>query len=241
MTNVSGDLNVYTAGAVIDGKNVSGCILAHVPGVVVKNSKASCIHTADAARTSTPWMTIEDSEVDCRNAPSTSAVGDSNFRALRLNIHGCENGLDADGNADIEDNYIHDLYQSTAAHTDGLQSAASGTNLTINHNRIYADTPALCAGVSGCGGNSAIFVPDKAQGLTTNATISNNLLAGGTYTLYCPIPSTINVKIFNNRFSRIFYPKGGMYGPTSDCLTDGGTPRVSAWSGNVWDDTGGPV
>jgi hypothetical protein len=55
---------------------------------------------------------------------------------------------------------------------------------------------------------------------------------------YCPKPATVNVKIFNNRFSRIFYPKGGNYGPTSDCKTDGGAPRESMWSGNVWDDTG---
>jgi hypothetical protein len=243
LVDVSGDLNVTTPGAVVSGVNVSGCIYAHVPGVVVKDSKAACIHTLDSARTSTPWMTIEDSEVDCGGAPGSSGVGDSNFRALRLNIHGCENGFDADGNADIEDSYIHDLFQSVQAHTDGLQSAI-GSNLTINHNRFYAETPSLCGSRQGldCGGTSAINVNNNAAGPhTTNLIISNNLLAGGAYTLYCPIPSMTNVQVFGNRFSRIFYPNGGNYGAASDCLNDNGTPRVSVWSNNVWDNTGKPV
>ena len=188
-------------------------------------------------------MTVEDSEIDCGEAPGSSAVGDTNFRALRLNIHGCENGFDADGNADIEDNYIHDLFQSVQAHTDGLQSAI-GSNLTINHNRFYAETPSLCGAEQGkdCGGTSAINVNNNPSGPhTTNLIISNNLLAGGAYTLYCPKPSMTNVQVFGNRFSRLYYPNDGAFGPESDCLNDNGTPRVTVWRNNVWDDTGKPI
>jgi hypothetical protein len=69
---------------------------------------------------------------------------------LRTNIHGCENAFDIDRNADIEDSYIHDLYQSAVAHTDGLQ-AFDGSNLTLKHNTFEGDTypcPADCSGTS---------------------------------------------------------------------------------------------
>jgi hypothetical protein len=45
----------------------------------------------------------------------------------RRGKHGCENGFDRDGDVLSEDSYIHDLYQSTEAHTDGAQITPWGT------------------------------------------------------------------------------------------------------------------
>ena len=241
LSSVSGDLNVSTAG-VVNAKDVSGCINVLVPGVTIENSRASCIATLGTARTSGPWTIVQDTTVTCANIskPGSADIGDNNMTVRRANIYGCENGFDADQNFDIEDSYIHDLYQSVQAHTDGLQSAI-GSNITINHNRFYAETPSLCGAEQGkdCGGTSAINVNNNASGPhTTNLIISNNLLAGGSYTLYCPIPSMTNVQVFGNRFSRLYYPDGGNFGTSSSCLSDNGTPRVSVWSNNVWDDTG---
>lgn len=244
MTSVSGDLDVTAAG-VIDAKNVSGCINVHVPGVTIMDSQASCINTLDTARTASPWLIIQDTTVTCANIskPGSTDIGDNNIKVYRANISGCENGFDADQNFDIEDSWIHDLYQSVQAHTDGLQSAI-GSNITINHNRIEAETPALCGAQQGknCGGTSAINVNNNSAGPhTTNLIITNNWLAGGAYTLYCPIPASTNVQVVGNRFSREFYPNGGNYGTDSDCRNDNGTPRIAVWSNNVWDDTGLPV
>jgi hypothetical protein len=264
-----GNKDIDTPGTVIDGEDIRGCVVVSAPGVVIKNSKITCpgfasILTSGAAYSGTPLL-IQDSEVTCLDsngkATSGTAIGDRNFIALRLNVHGCENGFDVDRDAVIEDSYVHDLYQSPEAHTDGLQSA-DGSNVTINHNRIYAETPGACSPTGGdCGGTSAINInncdPTRRSGCptTTNAVVSNNLLAGGASALYCPFLSN-NVKVLNNRFSRLFFgpsnpvapigtfpTKGdvGAYGPSSDCLNDNGTPFMSQWIGNVYDASGLPI
>ena len=117
--------------------------------------------------------------------------------------HGCENGLDMNQSITVEDSYIHDLYNSAEAHTDGIQFAtghllngqlASGVvNVTIRHNTIYG------MGADGSFGTSAII--DHSFGVNTNVLIDSNLLAGGAYTLYCSIGFTgMNYRVVNNHF-----------------------------------------
>ena len=78
----------------------------------------------------------------------------------RVNIHGCENGFDINQNVTVEDSYIHDLFNSAEAHTDGIQfSGHSSTasvvrgvlDVTIRHNTIYG------MGADGSFGTSAII------------------------------------------------------------------------------------
>jgi hypothetical protein len=71
-----------------------------------------------------------------------------------------------------------------------------------------------------------------------NKTIKGNLLAGGSYTLYGGDSLgniTYNILIEGNRFSKVYYPKSGQYGPAAyfGLLGIG-----NAWSGNVWDNSG---
>lgn len=241
LTTVNGDLTVTTDNAVVNAENVIGCINIQAVGVVVKDSKMQCISTADSTRArdpANPRLTVEDSEVACPDVDGSTGIGDRNINVYRVNIHTCENGFDMDSDATIEDSFIHDLHQSVVAHTDGIQSAV-GSNLILNHNTFYGETPGACGVPSGhtadCGGTSAININNSASGPhSSNTTISNNLLAGGAYTLYCPIPSTTNFNVINNHFSKIFYPDYGAFGPATDC--DGETV-----SGNVDQDTGAPL
>jgi hypothetical protein len=66
----------------------------------------------------------------------------------------------------------------------------------------------------------------------SEVTIKNNLMAGGAFSLYCPRERSSNVRIIENRFSRIYFPKGGAYGPWTDC------EKVAELYGNVWNNTG---
>jgi hypothetical protein len=119
-----------------------------------------------------------------------------------------------------------------------LQSAA-GSNLITDHNTFYGFTTGCsCPNDSGsCNGTSAINIcnayPPDCTGVH-NTTVSNDLLAGGAYTLYCPKSSTTNFHITNNHFSRFYSPKVGEYGPSSDCDNE-------ILSGNVYHETGLPV
>jgi hypothetical protein len=252
LTVVNGDLEIRTANTVIDGKDIRGCVWVGAPGVVIRNSRISCadgevVSSWDGVYTGTGLL-IEDSEIDCLGTPNTG-IGDTAVTARRVNVHGCENGFDLDQNIDIEDSYIHNLYNSDESHTDGIQFAshyrmnssgqyvrdASGDfivdpgslNITIRHNTIYDYNT-----TDHLNGTSAIITN---HGGDTNVLIADNLMAGGAFTLYCEQGATgINYRVVDNHFSTAFNPKVGAYGPTTDC-SDEDT------SGNVYHETGQPV
>lgn len=116
------------------------------------------------------------------------------------------------------DTYVHDLYTGGDSHPDDIEMEG-GSDITVGHSTLFAGT----------GGNSAISTdPTK----MSNVSISSNLIAGGAYTLFCPRDSSTNVRVLDNRVSRLFYPAGGEYGPWTDC------EKVAQASGNTWDDTG---
>ena len=237
LTAYTGPSNVTTPNTVIDGKTI-GCIQVSAPGVVIKNSKITChgfyaVRVGDNGVPSATPLVIQDSEITCNGAGT--AVGEADVTVLRSNIHDCENGFDANRDITVRDSYIHDLYQSSTAHPDGLQMAGhyeGGTlymwakNITIVHNTIYATNDA------GVIGNAAII---SNRGGDTNVLIDSNLFAGGGYTIYCEQGAKgNNYRLTNNHFSTRFSPKVGYYGPMTDCSDENA-------SGNVYHETGQPI
>jgi hypothetical protein len=220
---VTGNMTISTANTVIDGKDIRGCVSVKAPGVVIRRSHISCadffVISSFGADYSGAGLVVEDTEIDCRDGPGTG-IGDDDVTARRLNIHGCENGFSMDSNLDVRDSYIHDLWNGGASHTDGIE-LEGGTNITIMHNTIY-----------GGSGTSAIITNPTRM---SNVLISDNLMAGGAYTLYCPRDSSTDVRVLRNHFSTKFYPTGGAYGPWDAC------DKVAQRSDNVWDGTGQPV
>jgi hypothetical protein len=169
-------------------------------------------------------LLIEDSEIDCQGTRGT-AVGDTNFTVRRVDIHGCENGFDVDGDVLIEDSYIHDLHQDAEAHTDGAQITHVGHDVTLRHNTIYAND-----------GTSAIISPNVSAGVLSNILIEENLIAGGAYTLYCQQDGQgDDYRVIDNHFSTLFYPTVGAYGPWTDCEDE------AEVRGNVYHETGEPL
>jgi hypothetical protein len=245
----TGPTTITTANTIIDSKNITSCIDVNAPGVIIRKSRISCkgapVGSFDGAYTGTA-LQIQDSEVDCQNTGGT-AIGDTNYVAIRLNIHGCENGFDIDQLVTIQDSYIHDMYNSAAAHTDGIQFAGghyrivngqyvkSGNNfvedpnardINILHNTIYS------RGVDGSDGTSAII---SNHGSDTNVLIQDNLMAGGAYTLYCDQGATgNNYRVINNHFSTIFHSTVAAYGPSDNCSDE-------TLSGNVYHESGQPI
>jgi hypothetical protein len=72
--------------------------------------------------------------------------------------------------------------------------------------------------------------------------ISDNLIAGGGYTIYGGQnpggPQAHNIRITGNRFATLYFQNGGFWGPVA-AFDPSGPGNV--WSGNVWDSTGQPV
>ena len=223
LTVVNGNLDVTQAGAVIDGKDIRGCVNVKAPGVTIRRSKITCtdfyVVASFADSYSGGGLVIEDSELDCRNTNGT-AMGSYGVTARRLNIHNCENGFDIDNTMTVQDSYVHDLYEGATGHADGIQ-LAGGAHITITHNTIFIPS-----------GTSAIISNPTAN---SDVLVANNLMAGGAYTLYCPSDTSQNFRVIGNRFSTLFSAKGGEFGPWTDC------EKVAEARGNVWDDTLQPV
>lgn len=221
LTVVNGNVTISTNGAVISGKDIHGCVSVQARNVTIKQSKVHCPNdiAVQSFAASNSSLLIEDSEIDCGDTAGT-AVGDTSVTAVRVNIHGCENGFDVDNNITVEDSYIHDLNQRPDNHSDGLQ-LNPGSGVTVRHNTIFVP-----------GGTSAMI--SSASG-DSNVLVQDNILAGGAYTLYCPRDSTSNFVVVDNRFSPIFYPHVGAFGAWTYCA------NATERHGNVWDNTLKPL
>jgi hypothetical protein len=219
LTDVDGDIEIRTPGTVIDGESINGCITIYAPNVTIRRSKISCGGFygifSYGKNYSGGGLTITDVEVDCEDTNATG-IASYGFVATRVKVHGCENGFAIDNDATVQDSYLYDFYVGEAGHTDGIQ-LAGGANVTMTHNTIFNLSD---------GGTSAIISPDSGM---SNVVVSDNLMTGGAYTLYCPRDSSSNFRVTGNRISTLFGAKGGAYGPWVYCQ------QVATVSGNVWD------
>jgi hypothetical protein len=233
-TNLSihnGDLAVGTANSVIDSRDIRGCVTINAPGVVIRRSKITCSGSAvrsHADAYSGAGVVLEDVEISCRSTKGATGVGDYNATVRRANIHSCENGFDMDGRITVEHSFIHDLIQynpATDPHTDGSQITPVGRDIRIVHNTIYVGN-----------GTSAIISPNVSSGVVSNVLIQDNLMAGGSYTLYCQQDGPgHNYRVINNHFSTSQFPTVGAFGPWLECADE------AQVSGNLYHETGRPV
>ena len=137
----------------------------------------------------------------------------------------------------IQDNYVHDFGfhdwgpPDGPDHLNGTTSNAYSGPLTIKHNTIFnqfGQTDAI-----------SLFEDFSPQ---YDRVITSNLVAGGGYTIYGGANAggrpTSHIVITDNRFSRLYFPNSGGYGPVAAFDPRG---RGNLWSGNVWDESGLPV
>jgi hypothetical protein len=190
-----------------------------------------------------PRTVIEDSEIAYRGRPGDAGtcITGRNLSVARVNVHGCENGFDADSYVSVTDSYVHDLYNSAEGdpHTDGLQSGV-GRHIVLEHNVIFAfSTGCVFPDRSGsCNGTAAVNIGGQPDLATVSATeVTRNLLAGGAYTIYCPMVRPAGFRITENRFSTVFSQgaadpadreRVGAYGVQSGCEAPGITAKGNA-------------
>ena len=235
-----GWITVDTDGAVI--KNISTNLNVDVTAnnVTVMNNKiaetgdgfgVSLRHTANAI--------VENNEIAGTNATSgrlgvavKDIYGDTTgTQVLANNIFYVSTGIQLDSGL-IKDNYIHDLGLIAGDHINGTTANGGNLNqLTVSHNTVFNQFDQTDA--------ISLF---EDFGVQANKVIDNNLIAGGGYSIYGGQNSggipTYNIQVTNNRFSRLYFPNGGYYGPATAWNTSG---AGNVWSGNVWDDSGATV
>jgi hypothetical protein len=175
LTPYNGNLVITTPGAVISGLDIHGIVTVNAPGVTIENCRIT-------NNNSSAWYVIltygdtivQDCTIDGGGAGANGINGGGTF--LRNNISNLENGIDPDDNTLIQDNYIHDLHASGWPHYDGIELGGydNQDNIIIRHNTVD---------MGNLGQTGAVNLTND-FGSISNVTIDNNLLKGGSYTIY---------------------------------------------------------
>jgi hypothetical protein len=242
-------LVVTGSGTVINGLDIDGGIEIEASNVTIENSVITetgdwwgigLYHsdnvTIQHCDISSPYATgpnrLQEGIKDVYGDTTGSRILDNNIWHASTAIQ-VANGL-------MQGNYIHDFgFSDTGGDDDHLNGISVGggdlSTLLIKDNTIinnYNQTDAI-----------ALF---QDFGTEENKTITGNLVAGGSYTIYgggpneactafngtsgCYGPSS-NIVITNNVFATLYFSAGGTFGPVS-AFNPSGSGNV--WSGNVW-------
>jgi hypothetical protein len=200
------DVQVVTAGSF-------GISLRHTTGVTIENS------TVSGQNLTTGRVNSAISDVYCDS--TGMVIKDNNISHFRIGIQ-MATGL-------VEGNYLHDPGYINGDHTDGIMAVGTTEPMTVENNTVLIDlgqTDAITLGASS---------PGQA---VANKTVVGNFLAGGGYSIYGGLGKnnpTSNIVITGNRFSQLYFPKAGQYGPVAHFDP---TATGNVWSGNVYDATG---
>jgi hypothetical protein len=218
----SGSITVTTGGAVVEGKNISGSITIQASNVTIRNDCVTSPDIYPVRLASGSNLTVEDTTITGTGGGCSRAVEPAGGSTTmdRLNISGCEDGVQMYNNDTLENSYIHDLAFTSGSHNDGVQQNG-GSNDTVRHNTIFnPHNQTSCVN----------FTTDF--GGISNITITGNLLNGGNFTVYSRSGGNgdpTGVTVTGNHFG-----SADVFGLLSD---DGSV----SWSGNVSDATGQAV
>jgi hypothetical protein len=230
----SGCVTARTDGQVIENLMIDGCTISvEAKNVTIRNVKMSLASKDMFALIvrSGASATIEDVEISGKDKSEASVqyavLSQTSERVTvnRANLHHCADCIQGEKMV-VTNSYIHDLANPPGAHVDGFQCNSS-CGVTLRHNTIlneWSQTAAI-----------ALFAD---FGTPRDSTIDDNLLAGGGYSVYGGSNNATGIKITNNRFTRLYYPKGGYWGHGTAFARSG---NGNVWSGNIWDDTGSTV
>lgn len=220
--SASGNITTSANNQTIDARDITGIVRIRHNNVTLKR----CLITSDngiivECDSGSPTGVIVE---DC-TIVGTVGAGQTAFNPdgggggsiiRRCNISAVENGIGIGENAQqIRDNYIHNLYQSVTAHTDGIQGVGGFTSLIIDHNSIFGvDTSCVILQNEGAGfsgviinnnllvmtdGSAAIYCrSDKGPGAVDSITITNNKLGKSSGGSYNSIVSVTNLTYTGN-------------------------------------------
>jgi hypothetical protein len=239
-----GAVVITGAGTTLSGITTASTVVVEAPHVTITNSRiygALTNQPGIALEPAANGTTISDTLIAGTNATSgTMLVGIKDVQGTpvtgtvinRCDIYRASSGVQIYAGT-IENSYIHDLGNTGTEHLEDYNSTGnSGFPVVLHHNTLFNPSPQTAAVYLG-----ADFSP------TQNVAITDNLLAGGGYTVYGggagvgPHAAPSGIVVTGNVFSRLYFPQGGRWGPVA--YFDPG--HGDAWSGNTWDGTTTPV
>ena len=234
----NGDLTITQPGTVLDGELVTGTLNVNARNVTIRNSWVyGSIDNQSSNGTDYSGMLIEDSDVgppSGNGAETFPAILVAGYTMRRVHVHNMSEGPRvaafnnssvpaADQTIDIEDSLIQ-IVKGTCSHNDGIQGYGEPPRAIINHNTIDArDAGPDCT-------TGALFIGNDNPDLLT---ITNNMLAGGGFTMRIGGPGSDGPGGTYDHISgnRIVNNSWG-YGPVliDSCPT---APPIADWSDNT--------
>lgn len=162
---------VRNEGEIIDGKHIAGDLVITANNVIVRNSQIDGSVLNDYSGVVYPFSIVDSTVGSTEGCNTAPAVGDGQYSASRILVRNHGDGFRAaSDDVTIKDSFV-DLCSNPGDHSDGMQTYTDGRNLTFDHNTIdQRDVPDM---------NSPIFIGDGWAGVS----VTNNLVAGGTYSI----------------------------------------------------------
>jgi hypothetical protein len=231
-----GSVEVNGSGATVSGLNIPYNLDISASEVTVKDDRivTSGATSFGISIRHTSGVTVENCTISGVNGGSGRLLAglkdmyndSTGLRVLNNNIYDVSAGVQIESGL-IQGNYIHEMGYVSGDHLDGTNSDGGVTGLlTIQHNTIFDQHDQTTA--------VGLF---EDFGVQSNRVVTDNLLAGGGYTIYAGQnnggPTTSHITITDNRISNLYFPHGGQYGPVTDFNS-----ATTTWAGNIWDATG---
>jgi hypothetical protein len=197
----NGSLTITQNGSVIDGELVTGSIYIRAQNVTVRNSWVYGQIYNQASGVAYNGLLIEDTTLGPPSgigSQTTGAIGVAGYTARRVKIINSREGFRIGGygysgnkaaGVTIEDSFVRLKGDSACSHYDGIQGYDEPPRQVIHHNTID---------ISGIGcSTGAIYVGNDNPSLIT---VTDNLLAGGSYTMRLQEGDATYDHVSGNRF-----------------------------------------
>ena len=247
LTTLNGDQQINAPGTYTGWNVVNGSIRVNASNVTIKDS---LVTNSDPTGndilipSGVSNVTIEDTTLRgtaANNALQYSvqnASDASSITGLRLDMYNCTECWSGSGT--LQDSYAISNGVISGSHYEDIYYGGGGGALVVNHDTLLNPQDQT----------AAIFTKTDFGNVGT-VTVTNNLLAGGGYTMYGGLPGTAGggsgsvvgpVTVTGNRFARCLSCGGG--GDSHGYFVHGGSysygadfnNAVTTWSGNYWDD-----
>jgi hypothetical protein len=239
-------MTLSTAGTTISDENITGPVTINASNVTLTHD---CITNNGGGEGGSAAVVVEaggvGAQIDYSDVSGANTTSGSVEEAIRTNSSTAHTTADHDylyncgecfhGAGTLTNSYVIanaeiNPGQSNEDHYEDIYDGGGGGPLVVNHNTMLNPHQ-----------QTAVVFASVDFGDQTTLTITDNLMAGGDYVLYGGGSgsggSVIGpVTVTGNRFSRVYYELGGSLG-IATYFDD----SVTAWLGNMWDETLDPV
>ncbi len=233
LTSQSGELSVTKAGTTVKDLAVTGAIAVDANNTTLEDDEViSSAGSGNRGIYIAPGVTgTVLNHVTCHGAGKGTQYcvfnKNSTTKIEYSYLYNCGECLNGPGT--ITNSFFDVTAVISGEHYEDIYYGGGEGPLVVNHDTMLNPQ-----------GQTATVFASTDFGNQTTLTITNNLLAGGGYTLYGGTSCTTGgcgavkgpVTVTGNRFSNKYYPGGGYYGIGAYFNN-----AVTTWSGNVWDNS----